>query len=295
MKIVVTTGFGRLLLLTVLCFAMLVCRADSRFEQGLLWKIEASGAAPSYLFGTMHSDAPEVTRLPGPVKQAFDGSSGLTLEVTFAPEALQAMAAAMMMVNGSTLKSILSPSLYRKAVKAMALQGMPENLVARMKPWAVAVALSMPPTDRGVVLDHSLYQQAVARGVPVDGLETASEQMAIFDVLTESEQVQFLQETLQQLPQMDDMLKQLQSAYLSRDLAELMRINEASMSYGDKALADKFIKTAIVDRNRKMADRMQSRLEKGNWFIAVGALHLPGDKGILRLLIDSGYKVTKIY
>ena len=284
-----------MLLLTALSFAALVCHADASFQQGLLWKIEGSGSVPSYLFGTMHSDAPEVTRLPTPVKQAFDNSDGLTLEVTFDPQSLLTMATSMMMADGRTLKSMTEPSLYRKAVEAMALQGMPENVVERMKPWAVAVALSMPPTDRGVVLDHSLYQQAQARRIPVDGLETASEQMAIFDVLTASEQVQFLEETLQQLPQIDDMLKQLQSAYLSRDLAELVRINEASMSHGDKALADKFVKTAIVDRNRKMADRMQSRLEKGNWFIAVGALHLPGEKGILRLLTNSGYKVTRIY
>ena len=60
-------------------------------------------------------------------------------------------------------------------------------------------------------------------------------------------------------------------------------------------LTEIFQKRLIIDRNQRMVERMHKRLEEGNAFIAVGALHLPGEKGILRLLEHRGYRVRSIY
>jgi uncharacterized protein YbaP (TraB family) len=44
-----------------------------------------------------------------------------------------------------------------------------------------------------------------------------------------------------------------------------------------------------------MVERMDGLLQEGDAFVAVGALHLPGRQGILQLLADRGYRVTRVH
>ena len=265
------------------------------FDRGLLWKIEARGVAPSYLFGTMHSDDPAVLQLPATVQQAFDKSSGLTLEVVLDAGSLLSMTSAFMLSDGSTLESHIGSRLYRRTVAALSAQGMPEMLVAGMKPWAVAVTLMTPPNKTGMVLDLFLYQQAIAGGKPVDGLETPMEQMAVFDGLSKIDQVALLEDTLDHLKTIQRMLDDLKDAYLARDLKRLVEISDASMRDSDPDLVERFNNKLITERNHRMAERLKPRLQRGNRFIAVGALHLPGGEGLLSLLTQEGYRVTRVY
>ena len=56
-----------------------------------------------------------------------------------------------------------------------------------------------------------------------------------------------------------------------------------------------FDQRLLYDRNTRMLERMQPQLKAGNSFVAVGALHLYGDKGLLAQLAREGYKVTRVY
>jgi uncharacterized protein YbaP (TraB family) len=278
--------------------ALLVAAASAaagNFDRGLLWKIERGDAAPSYLFGTMHSEDPDVLRLPAEVQHAFDRSDGLTLEVVLDAASLLSMTTAFMLTDGSSLESHIGSRLYKRAVAAMAEQGMPEMVIAGMKPWAVAVTLMTPPTRTGQVLDLVLYQRAIAAGKPVEGLETALEQMAVFDQLSKSDQVSLLEDTLDNLDSIEQMLGELKEAYLARDLKRLVEISDASMRTSDPGLVERFNARLIVERNHRMADRLQSGLQSGRQFVAVGALHLPGDEGLLNLLDKRGYRITRLY
>ena len=284
-------------LVVALAFASAVfgVQAGDRFDKGLLWKIEPVGAAPSYLFGTMHSDDPRVVQLPAPVQQAFDRAASVTLEVELDPQALISLATALMLTDGSNLESLIGRDLYNRTLQVMRAQGIPDLVVANMKPWAVAVTLMTPPNQSGAVLDQVLYQQAISSGKNVSGLETVAEQMALFDGLPLSDQITLLRDTLDNLPDIAQMLEELRVAYLDRDLKRLVEINEASMQDSNPQLAKDFNQKVIIDRNHRMAERMKSRLEEGNHFIAVGALHLPGEEGLLTLLSGQGYRVTRVY
>jgi hypothetical protein len=44
-----------------------------------------------------------------------------------------------------------------------------------------------------------------------------------------------------------------------------------------------------------MVDRMQPFLDAGGAFIAIGAMHLPGDDGVLSLLANKGYEISAVY
>lgn len=272
--------------------------AGGRFERGLLWKIESPDAPPSYLFGTMHSEDPAVLHLPGPVRRVFEGASGVTLEVVLDPGALLMMTSAFMLSDGSTLEKHVGTPLYRRAVAAMAGYGMPEMMVAAMKPWAVAVTLMTPPGETGMVLDVMLYQEALSAGKPVDGLETPLEQLAVFDALPEDDQIALLKDALDNLDSVQRMLNRLKSAYLARDLRRLVEISDAAMASlrdSNPQGARRFNDRLIIERNQRMAERLPSRLGKGGQFIAVGALHLPGEEGLLALLSRQGYRVSVVY
>jgi uncharacterized protein YbaP (TraB family) len=165
----------------------------------------------------------------------------------------------------------------------------------RMKPWAVAVTLSMPAPESGEVLDMRLYQQALQAGKQVVGLESIREQLAVFDDMPESKQVVLLQDAVDNFPELDAMHRELLDAWMRRDLAALMAINTAAMQAGDQELAEEFQDRLIVRRNKRMAERLLPYLQEGKVFVAVGALHLPGETGLLNLLEQRGYTVRALY
>ena len=90
-------------------------------------------------------------------------------------------------------------------------------------------------------------------------------------------------------------MQQLLTAWKQRDLARLVEINEAELAVGGEQFAADFQNRLVVHRNHLMAERMQPYLKQGKAFIAVGALHLPGETGLLNLLEQRGYTVRVVY
>ena len=88
--------------------------------------------------------------------------------------------------------------------------------------------------------------------------------------------------------------EEITRAYLNRDLSALLALNE-KYKLQDARVYNAMMDRLLVRRNANMAERMRVRLKEGNAFIAVGALHLPGETGMLRLLSAAGYHVTRVY
>jgi len=284
-------------LLAVLLFFLLaaITQAGADRSHGLLWAISKPGLQTSYLFGTIHSQDVAVVSLPAPVKQAFDESDRVVLEVVLDAQAKQYSSKAFLMLDGRQLADITGQPLYDKVVAGMAARGIPAPVLNRMKPWAAAVTLSLPPRGSGQILDMLLYQQALQQGKAVHGLESIQEQLAIFDALSEREQLVMLRDAIESLPQLDALYTGMLELYRQRDINGLMAINESYKTQGDQQLAAEFQRRIIDERNELMLDRMQPLLETGNTFIAVGALHLPGEAGLLSLLEGQGYSIRKVY
>jgi uncharacterized protein YbaP (TraB family) len=118
------------------------------------------------------------------------------------------------------------------------------------------------------------------------------EQIGIFDTMSEEDQIALLRETLDAQPQMPALFEDLIRAYLAQDLDALMARSERYLQDGDPRLAALFREAAVDSRNRRMAERLEPLLDQGGWFVAVGALHLAGEGGILHLLEERGYQIT---
>lgn len=265
------------------------------YDKGLLWKIERAGAPPSYVFGTIHSEDARVLTLPRPVQQAFDGARCYVMEAVLDDAAMTRMGTRMLFDDGRDLQQVLDPPLYRRTVAALADHGLPEFALRMMKPWALAMSLSMPKPETGQFLDLVLMQQARAQHKPVAGLETVDEQLAIFDRMPMPDQVDMLEESLKELPELDRVFAALHRDYLARDLAGLARLNEEQTLRGKPELGEKMMAQLLDARNRRMARRMEAYFEGGNAFVAIGAMHLPGRVGVLNLLAKRGYRVTAVY
>ena len=284
-------------LLVVLLFFLLaaITQAGTDRSHGLLWEISKTGQQPSHLFGTIHSEDPEVVALPAPVRQVFDAANSVVLEMLMDTEAMMYSSTAMLMLDGRSLSDVLGMPLYKQVAEVIASRGIPELVLNRMKPWAAAVVLSTPVLETGKVLDLVLYQDALQQDKAVYGLETIREQLDLFDSMPESDQVILLRDAVDNLSELDAMNAELLAVYKQRDIGGLLALNETSMQTGDQRLAKDFQRRVIDDRNHRMAERMQQYLQQGKAFIAVGALHLPGKEGLLNLLEQQGYTVRRVY
>jgi uncharacterized protein YbaP (TraB family) len=270
------------------------------FDSGLLWKIShpsTQDIAPSHLFGTIHSEDPRVLQLPDKVRNAFDASQHFCMEVVFDARTSLILAQSMVYRDGQELRSILGGMLFNKVAALMAGHGIPKPALIQMKPWAVFTTLSSPKKETGVFLDVALAEQAKQQGKPVCGLETAEEQVAVFEAAATEDQVVLLRETVRQYPQLPKHFVTLLDLYLARDLAGLVALSEEQIPKDPevKRVYQILLKRLLDQRNTRMQDRMMAKLEDGGAFIAVGALHLPGENGLLHMLHRRGYTLEAVY
>lgn len=286
-----------LVLLGVLAGGIAPAPAAERYEQGLLWRIEGAGAPASHVFGTIHLADPRVTKLPGAVAREFEQARSLTLEVSLDPGAILALASRLIYSDGSDLSRVAGPELFAKAAAITTGLGLPDPLLRMFKPWAVALVLSAPQQDPSGVLDVVLARIAGEQGKPVHELETLDEQIAVFEGMSEADQVALLRQAVEEYERLPLLIGRLVEAYLARDLAGLWRISEESGGEGAEAkrLREVFAHRLLEGRNTRMVERSEARLREGRAFIAVGALHLYGNAGVLALLEKRGWRVTRVY
>jgi len=253
------------------------------------------GGPPCWLLGTIHASDPRVLALPPPVMQAFDAAQVFVLEAVLDSEATAQMMAAMRFEDGRTLDAALPRQLYQATVEALAEQGLPEAAARGLKPWAAMIILSLPQGPPGPVLDMQLLAEASAAGKAVVGLEQPEEQLAIFDQLSVDEQRLMLEQALAGRASRDERYDALVAAYLNGDLGALEALKEDELGDLPPALIERFHALAIDMRNERMIARLQPLLRQGDCFIAVGALHFPGETGLLQGLTELGYQLSPVH
>ncbi len=285
-------------------FVILVCVLftstlfATEVQKGLLWQVKKSGVKVSYVFGTIHSEDIRVNKLPKKIRGYFDEADNVALEILLdMPTMLKASAAMLITDEEQSLDKLIDEELFIQVSEALRKYQIPPIIAKKLKPWAVIATLSTPPPKSGDFLDLFLYKEAMKLEIDVHGLEKVEEQLAVFEDLSLKEQIMLLKETMTNIDEMPEMFAELHELYLQRDLTKLQKFSIEYMikNSENRDLADDFYERIVNDRNVTMVDRMLKLLQEGNAFIAIGALHLPGEKGILKLLEYKGYKVKPIY
>lgn len=284
-----SVGFARVFL-----FWLLLSSSAFAAEQGLLWQISGQGA-DGYLFGTMHSEDPRVLSLPPLVEQHFSGATTLMVEIALDAETEAAVASYMVLPPGQTLTGVVGKRLAAEAQQAMLERGLPPEVTERLQPWATVLTLSTPEQHSGLFLDKVLYERAQAAGKAFYPLESVEEQIGIFGDLSNAEQREMLRSVLQEYRNYPQMFERMTEAYLARDLVRLSAMSDEHPISSDPALQQRLMEQLLDERNRRMVERIEPRLRSGGLFIAVGALHLPGEGGLVALLRQRGYTVEPLY
>ncbi|WP_149739204.1 TraB/GumN family protein [Rhizobium sp. RU20A] len=277
--------------------------------KGIFWKIEKPGIPASYLLGTMHVTDPRVLKMPDGAAEAFAAAATVVVE---SDEILdQQKAAAAMLANphltmlpqGKSIADYLTDDEEKKLDAELKTRGLPLALLSRMKPWLISSYVALPACElarkgKGAAfLDMKLAQDAVRDGKQLKGLETLVEQLSAMDDLPIEFHLKALIETLALGNTIEDVMATMTTLYVNGEIGMVLPMMKAAAKAAtgkdDTDSAD-FEQRVIIDRNHVMATRTAPILAAGNVFMAVGALHLPGDEGLVELLRKDGFTVTAL-
>lgn len=270
----------------------------SKENNTLLWKISGNGISkPSYLFGTVHMICKEDAFLSNNLMNAIKDADRVYLELDM--DNLFEMVGAMMkmkMNNDTTLADLLTPEEYQLAKKYFEekVTMLPFSVLETYKPL-VASSLLMESNmvcDAQVAMEQLVMEEAKKNGKRIDGLETMAYQMSIFDSIPYKVQAQELFKSISSDDKKNDgdkEFKELIKAYKDQDLKKLgemiSKTDQGMMQYED---------ILLNNRNRNWVIKLKTLLQDKSLVIAVGAGHLPGDKGVINLLRKEGYTVTPV-
>jgi uncharacterized protein YbaP (TraB family) len=275
-------------------------------SKSILWKVEKPGTKPSWLYGTMHLTDPRVLKLSDTADAAYKGAGTIVIETdeVLDPQAsLKVMAnnpELMMFTDDTTLEKLIPQDKLETVKAGLATRGLSLAALNKMQPWIVSSMLAMSTcemarTKEGAAfLDIKLAKDAKEQGKDVAGLETIKDQLTAMASLPVKIHVQGLIESLDVAEKLPDLSETMTILYTQGDIGmifPLMRSMSPNSATTDENYA-LFEEKLINGRNRVMVDHAIPLIDKGNAFIAVGALHLPGDKGLVTLLRGKGYTVT---
>lgn len=263
------------------------------YGQGLLWKVTKKGLAPSHVFGTIHVAERHVNTQLDKVRDVLAGSEVFVMEAIFDPEGIESLRHMMLFTDGTRLKTVISTELYAKTLAILRAYHVTETDLTAMKPWAAYLTMSYP-ADMGIILDQRLLGLALEAGVDTMGLESLVEQGGLFNSLSLDDQVRLLTDAVCHRELLEGDFTKMISLYTDGDLAGMSSYGQR-YSFSDNTLYETLTDRLLTARNRVMVDRMQTALETGKAFIAVGALHLPGEEGILALLERRGFEITRVF
>lgn len=274
--------------------ALLLLLANAAPAQVFYTIRDASGDV-DWLLGTLHSEDPRVLAFPPVLEQALQQVDYIALELVPDREMLARLQEAMRLPAPVRLRDRLDPVLYRRTIEALARYGVPPEAADRLRPWAAAMTLAQPPMRTGAFMDVALARQAARAGARTVALETVDEQLGFFTGLDPDVHVRLLENALAEIDRGRDTFEKLVEAYLAGDLSALAALADAQLRALPPSVRARFRREGLQRRNRRMAERVAPVLERGATLVAVGALHLAGDGGLIALLEARGYAVEPVY
>ena len=290
------------------CAATLPPRPELPNGAGLLWQLDKPGLETSYVLGTMHVPDPEILDLSPAVRDALARSPQAAFEVVTEDrqrrQHQQYFISAALLPKDQHLSDLLGSSAYAQVLR-IAMRQRPRTImigpyhISRFKPWFVMEVIGkndsttshLDPT--APVLDDLLEARAKKAGKKVVGLETFEEQIAVTNGMSMDDQVALLKANLANYNNWHNYATYA-DIYHRADTAMFYAIWLQHLEGLEPGLAHRFNERFLDGRNHIMVERALPLMEKAGTFIAVGALHLPGEQGILRLFEAEGFTLTRL-
>lgn len=279
----------------------------------LLYKISGKDIKkPSYIVGTFHvAPASFVDSIPG-LRAAMDESEQvcgeLDMKDMMSPEGIKKMMDAMMLEDGKTLKDIFTAdemnrlNAYLRELLTIDLTNpMLEQQMGKMSPAALAQQMTVltyikknPGLNLQDLIDNSFQKYAQEKQKPIIGLETLDFQInTLFKGKTIERQKELLLCIVDNPKYNEQMLDEMSKAYFALDINKLKELmDEKQNNQCDSTPAEN--DAIFGKRNRDWLTKMPAIMSAKSTLFHVGAGHLPGDEGVLKLLTNAGYTVEAV-
>lgn len=263
-------------------------------NNGLLFEISGKGLAkPSYIFGTFHILCPTDMLPMDKFAPYVSGVDQMVMEIDMDdPAEVGSMAAGAAMSDGKTIKDLLTAEQYTKVDEMFKNTiGVSVDRVNMLKPSILSVVVITNPKMFGCSpssYELSFVKLASEGKKPIYGLETVAFQSKVLDVSLEKQAESLVEMTKNPQKSVDELKKVIQ-VYKEQDVDKL----RAAAVDQDSSDAE-FNKKVIDERNASWLPKIEAFIKDKPTFIAVGAGHLGGDSGVIRLLRARGYNVKPI-
>jgi len=291
-------------------FSVLLVFVTLTANAQLLYKISGKGLAfPSYIVGTYHlAPSSFADSIPG-IRQAMADCQQtygeLVMNQMMTADSVALLQQAMMLPDGMTIDKLLTAdemtrlNAYLKEMIGMDMTNpLLNQQMGKMSPGALNTTLSMlsfmkkeGTVDPSNLIDDYFQKEALAQGKGVGGLETVGFQInVLFKVQTLERQKELLMCLVDNAEFMDEMVDKVRRAYYSQKLEVIKEAMDQKLrnSCDQTPEEDDLL---INNRNADWVTKMPAIMSQKPTLFAVGAAHLPGPKGVLNLLRETGYVV----
>ncbi len=263
-------------------------------ESSLLWKVEGPGIKKGcYLFGTMHLISKDKFYFPEKLKKIVERSEALMMELPGLPNQMETMKY-VTLKEGSFFDYFTPEQTDSILVWAKEELNMSEetfrSTMTKMKPFvAVQMAVQMHFIGKTESYEMTLNKIALDRGMEIMGLETIADQMSIFDNLTKEQQNRMVMDGIREGDKAIELTETMQHLYVRKHVDSLYM-----MIQSDGGVLSEEQSSFLDERNQNWIPKIIEACKKKKVFIAVGAGHLGGPEGVIRLLEKAGYTVTLV-
>ena len=278
----------------------------------ILYRISGKGLkSPSYIVGTYHlapsSFADSIPGMRQAVEQTNQVCGELDMMDAFKPENTAKLLKAQMLPEGTTLSSLLTAEQLER-LNALLLDVMGSNLndetfaaqMDKMTPAALSTTLSLQSYIKRTesfnpmeLIDNYFQMLALQNGKAIKGFETVDFQMGILFGESLEKQVNDLMCMVDHFEETDEMVNRITTAYFSQNLKQIEEAMEED-SKVECGTTDEDEDRLINNRNSNWLEMMPSMMAEQPTLFVVGAGHLCGEKGVLRLLEKAGYTVEGV-
>jgi uncharacterized protein YbaP (TraB family) len=264
-----------------------------KLENSTLWQISGNGLEkPSYLFGTIHLTCD--ANLDKEVINALDETTQLVLEIDLDdPELQNKMMRGMHMKDGKTIKDYVSEEDY-KAIDALFTNqaGMSLSMLQTMKPFFLSTMLYPKMIDCPMQsFELELMKITKEQNEETYGLETIEDQLQVFETIPYKDQIADLIRMAKDNLEYDKALfAKMLDVYNKEDITEMLNL----MDDENNQTISKYQDILLVDRNKNWIAKIEEYSKSQPTFFGVGAAHLAGKDGVIKLLRKAGYTVEAI-
>jgi len=291
----------RVLLLPFLLMALSSCNAQepsglpvNKDGNTLLWEVSGNGLrSPSYLFGTFHLMCKSDIRFSESLKSAVKATSETWLEMDMDdPATMMGALFLMKMKDGKKLADLYSEADYKRLESFFTdTLKYSMSLFQQMKPAFLEALLypKMLPCKTVSGVEEELMKLAKANKKEIQGLESMAFQASVFDSIPYAEQARELLKSIDSISSYRKYFDTMMTVYKSQrldDIEKLFSRSEFGMEENRELLLDR--------RNLNWVEQLNQIMKKNPVFVAVGAGHLVGEKGLIALLRIQGYTLRPI-